>query len=431
MSIVASDGYEPARVAPFERMPLAAGHPLARAARDAEAVWLADVRDVGPAVDDDLTRERFPGDPNRSVCAVPLLADGTTFGVLGLSFAEPQTFDPDDRALIGTYADLCAQALARVALAGIRERLVADLESQRGRLEALLQQLPEGLMIAESPSGRIVLANDRLEEILRIPASEIHHIAGGEAYQGFDAEGRELLPADWPLARAVKGETVPYTEIELVRADGTRTWVAKRAGPVLDREGRVVAGVATIIDISETRRARENRQFLANATEVLGSSLDYEETIRVVADLAVPRIGDWCAVDILDETGASRRIAVAHTDPDKVAFAQEIQDRYPSDPDSPHGLAFVLRTGQADMMSDIPDELIEAGARDAEHLRANPRARVALVHVRPDHRRGRDSGRADVRRGRVRPAIHTGRPRLRRSSRGAGRVGDLERPTLP
>ena len=366
LSIVASDGYDDELIASYSDTPLSSSTPLARAARESTPIWLADIQ--AAEAGDERTRTALKQSVNRSLCAVPLQADGTTFGVIGLSFAEPRPFDADDRALIGAYADLCAQALARVALTSIRERLVTDLESQRARLEALLQQLPEGLMIAESPSGRIVLANDRLEEILRMPASAIHHIAGGEAYQGFDVDGRQLLPEDWPLARAVKGETVPYTEIELVRADGSRTWVAKQAGPVFDREGRVVAGVATIIDIAEARRARENRQFLANATELLGSSLDYEETIRRVAELAVPRIGDWCAVDIVDETGVPRRIAVAHPDPEMLVFVRDIQERYPSDPDASRGLPLVLRTGQSDMMSDVPQELIEGAAKDAEHL---------------------------------------------------------------
>jgi PAS domain S-box-containing protein len=365
--VVASDGYDEGVVASYAGTSMASNNPLARAARESVPMWLPDIR--AAEADDDRTRTAFEQSANRSLCAVPLIADGITFGVIGLSFAESRPFDEDDRALIGAYADLCAQALARVALTNIRERLVTDLESQRARLETLLQQLPEGLMIAEAPSGRMILANERLEEILRIPASEIHHIAGGEAYQGFDADGRQLLPEDWPLARAVRGETVPYTEIELVRADGTRTWVAKRAGPVFDREGRVVAGVATIIDIGDARRARENRQFLANATELLGSSLDYEETIRRVAELSVPRIGDWCAVDVIDETGIPRRIAVAHPDPEMISFAREVQERYPADPDSPRGLPFVLRTGQSDMMSDVPTELVEAAARDADHLK--------------------------------------------------------------
>ena len=136
---------------------------------------------------------------------------------------------------------------------------------------------------------------------------------------GFDEHGVELGPEDWPLARAVRGETVPYQEIELVRVDGSRTWVAKRAGPVFDRDGNVVAGVATIVDISAQRLARENRRLLSTATEILASSLDYEDTIRQVAELAVPGLADWVAVDILDDKGLPRRVAVAHEDPAKVA----------------------------------------------------------------------------------------------------------------
>ena len=225
-------------------------------------------------------------------------------------------------------------------------------------------------MIAEAPSGRIVLANERLEEILRMPASEIHHIAGGEAYQGFDADGRELRPEDWPLARAVLGETVPYTEIELVRADGTRTWVAKRAGPVFDREGRVVAGVATIIDIADARRARENRLFLAKCHR--GSRV----VARLRGDdppgrraLRPDRSATGARSTSSTRPGVPRRIAVAHPDPAMVSFARELQERYPADPDAPRGLSVVLRTGQSEMMSDVPAELIEAAARDAEHLK--------------------------------------------------------------
>jgi PAS domain S-box-containing protein len=365
LSIVASDGYDPAVVRSVATIPLASQLPLARAARTATPVWLPDIRD---AHDEDDLRSMLAASPNRSICAVPLVADGITFGTLGLSFPDVREFDQVERDHIGAYADLCAQALARVALTGIRERLVGDIETERARLEALLQQLPEGLMIAEAPGGRILLANDQLEEILGFPRSELHQIAGGEKYQGFDENGVELRPEEWPLARAVRGETVPYQEIELVRADGSRTWVAKRAGPVLDRDGNVVAGVATIIDISEQRLVRENRRVLSTATEILGSSLDYDETIRRVADVVVPSVADWIAIDVLDDNGVARRLAVAHEDPAKVALALDLVERYPPNPNSSRGTAFVLRTGQPDSEANVTDEMIEAAVRDAEHL---------------------------------------------------------------
>ncbi|MGE0397926.1 MAG: ATP-binding protein [Kofleriaceae bacterium] len=116
-------------------------------------------------------------------------------------------------------------------------------------------------------------------------------------------------------------------------------------------------------------RAQERSQFLAKASALLGSSLDYEETLRNVASLAVPGIGDWCAVDLLDEKGAIKQVAVAHVDPAKVDLAHELRRRYPPDPESPRGVPSVLRTGASQFVPEITDEMLVAGARDEEHLR--------------------------------------------------------------
>src|SRR6185436_2351772 len=113
------------------------------------------------------------------------------------------------------------------------------------------------------------------------------------------------------------------------------------------------------------RRAR----FLADVGETLASSLDYETTLKTVARLAVPDIADWCAVDIVDEHGDVRRLAVAHVDPQKVHLAEMLQTRYPEPQDAVGGVRQVIRSGQPTMMSDIPDALVAAAARDEEHLR--------------------------------------------------------------
>jgi PAS domain S-box-containing protein len=365
LELIADEGYGEAAER-FRSIPVDSPLPIAVAVREGRPIWIPDLK--APGFDDPLAREVLKTSENSSACALPLIADGQTYGAVGLSFREPQAFDGHARSLIAAYADLCAQALARVDLASIRERLVADLEAERARLETLLRQLPDGLMIAEAPSGRVVLRNDRLEALLGVPAWALDHIAGGEAYRGFDADGRELQPDEWPLARAVRGETVPRTEVELLRADGSRIWIEKRATPVLDREGRVIAGIATIVDISQARNRRENQRFLARATELLGSSLDYEETIRRVAELAVPRIADYCIAEVADEAGVSRSLAIAHVDPAKVEIVREIQERYPPAPDSARGSAAVMRTGKSDMMTDIPEELLVKGAVDPDQL---------------------------------------------------------------
>jgi PAS domain S-box-containing protein len=112
----------------------------------------------------------------------------------------------------------------------------------------------------------------------------------------------------------------------------------------------------------------EKLAFLAQASEELASSLDYEATLKKVAWLAVPRLADWCSIS-LQQDGYLRTLAVAHTDPDKVALAQELQERYPADPADERGSYEVLRTGESLLVSEIPDALLEAAAKDEEHLR--------------------------------------------------------------
>jgi len=139
----------------------------------------------------------------------------------------------------------------------------------------------------------------------------------------------------------------------------------------------LIAAALTTADLYEEQRhareaadhARQRATFLAQASTVLGSSLDYEATLRSVAMLAVPTIADWCAVDMLGEGGTLQRIAVAHVDPDKVQFARMLQERYPADPAAPGGVHEVIRTGKPVYVSRIPADMLETVARDAEHLR--------------------------------------------------------------
>lgn len=108
-------------------------------------------------------------------------------------------------------------------------------------------------------------------------------------------------------------------------------------------------------------------QFLADVTAELASSLDYEGTLRNVAQMAVPWFADWCAIS-LGVDGVLRTLAVAHVDPGKVALAQEFQERFPSDPNAPRGSYQVFRSGQSELMPEITDEMLAAAISDPEQL---------------------------------------------------------------
>jgi PAS domain S-box-containing protein len=142
----------------------------------------------------------------------------------------------------------------------------------------------------------------------------------------------------------------------------------------------------------QAEEAERRASFLAEATTLLGSSLDYEKTLEAVALSAVPQVADWCGVDIVGEDGEVRRLAVAHVDPAKVEWARELGERYPYEPDAPRGVPVVLRTGKSELYAEIPDELLVAAAKDEEHLRILRALGFRAVMVVPLSARGRTFG---------------------------------------
>ncbi len=111
------------------------------------------------------------------------------------------------------------------------------------------------------------------------------------------------------------------------------------------------------------QQAAERLVFLANASEVLGSSLDYETTVRGIARLAVPQIADWCAVHVIDPDGTFRILALEHADPSKVEFAWRYVGLVPPTLADEHGAGAVIRSGTTEHIEWITTELLEAGAR--------------------------------------------------------------------
>ncbi len=131
----------------------------------------------------------------------------------------------------------------------------------------------------------------------------------------------------------------------------------------------VTGGIAIFSrDITEQKLLEQNLAFLAEASKILSSSLDYQHTLRTVAQLAVPRIADWCAVDMRTGPRAVELLAIAHVDPEKVRWAEELRQRDPVDLDRPVGLAKVLLTGQPEFYPEITDDLLVATAKDERTL---------------------------------------------------------------
>jgi PAS domain S-box-containing protein len=179
----------------------------------------------------------------------------------------------------------------------------------------------------------------------------------------------------------------------LLPKTGPEVPIDDSGAPIRNEAGAVVGVVLVFRDVSEEKRQENQNEFLARAGEALVSSLDYQATLATVAKLAVPRLADWVGVDLLNpSTGGIERVAVAHADPAKVRYAEELGKRYPPPQDAPNGVPQVIRSGKSELYTEVPQPLLEASARDEEHLRIIRELELRSAMVVPLRSRGRSFG---------------------------------------
>jgi PAS domain S-box-containing protein len=242
-----------------------------------------------------------------------------------------------------------------------RERLLSEERAARERSTDILESISDAFYAVDR-EWCLTYVNVKAEELWGRPREGL---LGKNVWEEFpDAEGSESRRQ---IERAMEeGITTEFETISPVLG----TWVAGRAYPSAE-------GLAVYFqDVTERKQAEEElrrseqaQRFLAEASNVLSSSLNYRETLSSVARLAVPTLADWCAVDVLEQDGLLERLAVEHPDPRKVLLAYELEERYPPEAEEPGGVRGVLREGRPAFYPEITDEMLEATARDEEHLR--------------------------------------------------------------
>ena len=170
-------------------------------------------------------------------------------------------FGPDGSVLglVGVSSDITEYK----RLLAERDRLLAEVDAERARLAAILKDLPAGIVIAEAPSGKISLVNDAAAAHLGEWVGKIDPFSDTQAYRMKAADGRLLPPRDFPLPRALRGESFTGEEIEIARPDGVRRFSNVSAMPIRNADGVVTAGAVAFVDIT----ARKEAEALLAASE--------------------------------------------------------------------------------------------------------------------------------------------------------------------
>ena len=143
----------------------------------------------------------------------------------------------------------------------------------------------------------------------------------------------------------------------------------------------------------ESERAASRRlEFLAEASELLGATLDYSAALQGLTTLAVSYLGEWCIVDMLrgDEL---ERVAVGHADPEARVAAYEFLKRFPLAVGAAHGPGRVIASGEAELISEVTDEHLQrVSGGDPEYLEALRAVGMTSLMSAPLMARGRVLG---------------------------------------
>ena len=270
-----------------------------------------------------------------------------------------------------------AEAVLRCVVGAIeRRRLRRELEAAETRFRSIIERNADGIVIVDR-AGRIRFVNPAAERLFGRGAAELQGEHFGVA--------------------VVNGET---TEIDLVGGSGDEEVIAELRASVTTWEG-APAQLITVRDITDRKRAEERAQrlvweqaartqaeqagrrwrFLAEAGAMLDSSLDADTTLQNLATLIVPRIADWCVIDLLDEQ-RFRRVAGVHADPAKQATLEELRQRYPPRPGGHQPSARVFASGRPELHRGLTAARVRELALEDDHaellLRLGVRSLIAV-----------------------------------------------------
>jgi PAS domain S-box-containing protein len=377
------------------RFPLRRGgdHPVARVIRDGQPTLRErmDDEELGSYAESSAHARFMIERGYRSAVVAPLVARDRTLGAISvLRFGEREPYRRGDLDLV--------RALAwRAALAIDNARLFSEVRELEQRLEAILRNLAEAITVSDE-QGRTIFANQAAADLLGVESpDEVTSAGAGKIMPRFlvlDEQGRELTLEQMPSRRLFTGERPgPLVVRNIVRATGEERWLVVRCSPIYDPDsGEPLYAVNVFENVTDIKRAQLAGDFLAEASSVLASSLDYGPTLQRIAQLAVPQIADWCAVDLVGVSGEIERVAVHHSDPDKLELAERLAREYPYRPEEPSGVAPVIRSGEPVLAPTIDPEGLAAFARDAEHLRLLKELGMTAAIVVPMVAAGKVSG---------------------------------------
>lgn len=344
----------------------------------------------GPVIVDDVA-----GDPRfeasdllrqtgaASAVATVIRWTPSAWGVLGVFSAGLVGFARDDASFVRAIANVLASALER----GAAEEA---LRASQARLELALDAGRLGTWDRVLAS-REFSWSPALEEAFGL---EPGSFPGTE--QAFQAlvHPEDLAGVRGALEAALEGSEPYDVEYRCVRPDGTVGWISSQGHVLRSPDGEPVQMVGLARDVTDRKRHEEALAFLAEASEALSGSLDFERTLTAVARLAVPRLADGCVIDVVEHEHGHEavQVTVCHADPEQERRILELERLYPTGAGEPGYVDRALATREAKLVRRVDEAFLLEIAHDAEHLHELRRLGLCSALFSPLTARGRTFG---------------------------------------
>jgi PAS domain S-box-containing protein len=223
-------------------------------------------------------------------------------------------------------------------------------------------------VVTTDPAGRVTLMNGPAELLTGWRLDEVRGRRFDEVVQRVaDVAPVSDRPSPRPNVDVARSDlTLARRSAKLLlRRNGAQLNIDESTAPIRDTCGEVVGQVVVFRDVTEERQEQARRWFIAEASTLLTSSLDFEKTLTTIAELAVPQIADWCAIHAVAEDGSLQRLVVTHEKPEKAEHvARLLQYSSPGESSSSE----VVRTGKSIFVPEVSDERLRAASDSDEHL---------------------------------------------------------------
>ncbi|HEX6997138.1 MAG TPA: GAF domain-containing protein [Gammaproteobacteria bacterium] len=326
-------------------------------------------------------RHVFAAERIRALAVIPLKFGPKPLGEFMLCYGEPHALSDDEMVIAQTVAGHVAFAVEHHAVAAALEARLGDERTLRrdAETESALHEESQRRLHLALAAGRMGawdwdIASGRVQWSAELEA--LHGFAPGRFPGTFDAFRRYVHPGDRErmdaaIAAALeRPHEVFEIEYRVVTADGELRWMAAKGRVLTDSSGRPVRMTGICSDVTTAKRTQESRAFLAEASRILSTTLDPEATIKNLARIVVPRLADWCVVQVVGADGRNAPVEVAHRDPAKVELAWSIVRRWPTRPTDAGGATAVVQSGEPSLVQRIAPEMLAARAQSPEHLEA-------------------------------------------------------------